>query len=101
MTKQAWNKISAPDRAKVVAACQRLEEKLRAGVPHQDTTAVEEMKKRGLRVIPVPPAAVAEWRVAAEQFAAGMRGTMVPADILDMATRERNAFRKSIAGGPR
>ena len=101
MTKQAWSKISTPDQAKVLAACHRLEEKLRTEVPHQDTTAVEEMKRRGLKVIPVPPDAVGEWRVAAEQFAAGMRGSMVPAEILDMATRERDAYRKSIAGGPR
>jgi TRAP-type C4-dicarboxylate transport system substrate-binding protein len=101
MTKRAWNKISAPDQASVLAACRRLEEKLRTGVPHQDTTAVAEMKKRGLVVNAVPPAAVAEWRTAAEQFAAGMRGSIVPADILDMATRERNAYRKSTAGGSR
>jgi len=101
MTKRAWNKISAPDQASVLAACRRLEEKLRTGVPHQDTTAVEEMKKRGLVVNAVPPAAVAEWRAAAEQFASGMRGSIVPAEILDMATRERNAYRKSVAGGSR
>lgn len=99
MTRQAWNKISAPDQAKVLAACRRLEEKLRTGVPHQDTTAVAEMKKRGLIVNPVPPAAVAEWRAAAEQFAAGMRGSIVPSDILDIATRERDAYRKRTAGG--
>ncbi len=101
MTEKAWNKISPSDQAKVRAACLRLEKKLQTGVPHQDTTAVEEMRKRGLSVNVVPPAAVAEWRAAAEQFAAGMRGTMVPADILDMATRERNAFRQSMAGGSR
>lgn len=101
MTKQAWSKISASDQVVVQAACRRLEEKLRTGVPHQDTTAVDEMKRRGLKVIPVPPAAVAEWRAAAEQFAAGMRGTMVPPEILDIATRERNAYRRSLAGGSR
>ena len=101
MTKRTWNKISPADQASVMAACRRLEDKLRTGVPHQDTTAVEEMKKRGLVVNAVPPAAVAEWRAAADQFAAGMRGTIVPADILDMATRERNAYRRSLAGGSR
>jgi TRAP-type transport system periplasmic protein len=101
MTKRAWSKISAADQASVQAACRRLEEKLRSGVPHQDTTAVAEMKKRGLVVNAVPPAAVAEWRAAAEQFAAGMRGSIVPAEIIDMATRERNAYRKSVARGSR
>ena len=94
ITKQAWGKIPPADQAKLLAACQRLEKKLEAGVPKQDTTAVEEMKKRGLIVNQVPPAAVAEWRVAAEQFAKGMRGTLIPPDILDMATRERDLYRQ-------
>ena len=101
MTKQAWNKISPADQAKVRAACLRLERKLATGVPKQDTSAVEEMKKRGLTVTQVSPAAVAEWHVAAEQFAKGMRGTLLPPDILDMATRERDAFRQRSAGATR
>ena len=101
MTKQAWSKIPPADQAKLLAACSKLEKKLATGVPMQDTTAVEEMKKRGLVVDPVPPNAVAEWRVAAEQFAKGMRGTLVPPDILDLATRERDAYRHRTAGGGR
>ncbi|MGH7730591.1 MAG: TRAP transporter substrate-binding protein DctP [Candidatus Eiseniibacteriota bacterium] len=97
MTKQAWSKISPADQAAVQAACVRLERKLLTGVPHQDTTAVEEMRKRGLTVSPVAPAAVAEWRASAEQFAKGMRGTLIPTDILDMATRERDVFRQRTA----
>jgi hypothetical protein len=57
------------------------------------------MKKRGLVVDAVPAGAVAEWRVAAEQFAKGMRGTLIPPDILDLATRERDAFRFRAAKG--
>lgn len=94
MTKQAWNKISPADRTKLLAASQKLELRLKTGVPHQDTTAVMEMKKRGLTVNAVPAAAVAEWRAAAELFAKNMRGAMIPVDIIDMATRERDAFRK-------
>jgi TRAP-type C4-dicarboxylate transport system substrate-binding protein len=99
MTKQAWNKIPPADQAKLQAACLKLEKKLETGVPRQDTTAVEEMKKRGLVVDAVPAGAVAEWRVAAEQFAKGMRGTLIPPDILDLATRERDAFRFRAAKG--
>jgi hypothetical protein len=70
-------------------------------VPRQDTPAVDEMRKRGLKVNPVSPTAVVEWRAAAEQFARGMRGAMIPVDILEMAMRERDAFRKGTAGGAR
>jgi len=101
VTKQAWNKISEADRAKLLVASHKLELRLQTGVPHQDTTAVEEMKKRGLTVNAVPPAAVADWRAAAELFATKMRGAMIPIDILEMATRERDAFRKRAVGGSR
>ena len=94
ITKQTWAKISPADQAKVLAACEKLEKKLATGVPQQDTTAVEEMKKRGLMINTVPPAAVAEWRAAAEEFAKGMRGTLIPPEILDMATKERDAYRQ-------
>jgi TRAP-type C4-dicarboxylate transport system substrate-binding protein len=101
VSKQAWNKIPPDDRAKLQAAARRLELRLQTDVPRQDTTAVEEMRRRGLKVTVVPPAAVAEWRAAAERFAVGMRGGMVPGDILAMATRERDAFRRGVAGSPR
>jgi TRAP-type transport system periplasmic protein len=101
MTKQAWSKISPADQVKVLAACQKLEKTLASGVPQQDTTAVEEMKKRGLVVTTVSPAAVTEWRTAAELFAKGMRGTLIPPEILDMATAERDAYRKRVAAGGR
>jgi TRAP-type C4-dicarboxylate transport system substrate-binding protein len=100
ITKAAWNRITPADRAKLLAASHKLELRLQTGVPHQDTTAVEEMKKRGLKVQPVSPTEVAEWRAAADQFAVAMRGTMIPIDILDMAKRERDAYRKA-AGNAR
>jgi TRAP-type transport system periplasmic protein len=99
MTKSAWNKISESDRAALLVASHKLELRLQTGVPHQDTTAVEEMKKRGLTVQTVSPAAVGEWRTAAEKFAVAMRGNMIPEDILEQATRERDAFRKRAAAG--
>jgi len=101
ITRQAWAKIAPADQARIQAACDRMEQKLLTGVPRQDTTAVEEMKKRGLTVNPVTSTDVAQWREAAEQFARGMRGTLIPPDILDMATRERDAFRVRSRGGAR
>ena len=40
----------SPTARKILAACRRLEHKLEVEVPRQDTTAVAEMKKRGLKV---------------------------------------------------
>jgi TRAP-type C4-dicarboxylate transport system substrate-binding protein len=93
MTKQAWAKIDKADQAKILTACDRLEGHLQVEVPRQDTTAVAEMKKRGLKVNEVSAANLGPFRATADQFAAGLSGTKVPKDVLDLARRERDAFR--------
>jgi TRAP-type C4-dicarboxylate transport system substrate-binding protein len=99
VTKQAWQKIAPADQAKVLEACHAAEVKLKTEVPKQDTTAIGEMTRRGLSVTRVSPAAEADWRAAAEVFARSMRGTAGIPEILDMAERERNAFRQHAPAG--
>jgi TRAP-type C4-dicarboxylate transport system substrate-binding protein len=99
ITEKAWQKISEPDRAKVMAACRKLGSRLEVEIPRQDTTAVVQMQKRGLTVVPVSAAGLAEWRAVAEEFSASMRGSIVPPEILDAAKRERDAFRRGATGG--
>jgi TRAP-type transport system periplasmic protein len=93
MTKAAWNKLPEADRAKVQAACDRMERKLEIEVPRQDTTAVAEMKKRGLKVNTISAANAAQFRSVAEDFANSMAGVRIPNDILLLARKERDAFR--------
>jgi TRAP-type C4-dicarboxylate transport system substrate-binding protein len=95
MSNGAWNKISAEDRPKVIAAAQALEQRVRAEAPALDAESVKQMVSRGLQVITLDPKAAGEFRSAATQLIATMRGTMVPADVFDMAAQERDAFRKS------
>ena len=95
ITKQAWNKLSEADRVAVATSCRRMEQRLKVEVPRQDTTAVAEMQKRGLTVTRPTPATVAQFRKIADQFSAAMRGTIVPEDILQLATRERDAYRQA------
>jgi TRAP-type C4-dicarboxylate transport system substrate-binding protein len=100
ISKAAWQRIAAADQSRILTACARAERKLQVGVPRQDTTAVAEMQKRGLKVNAVSAEAAAQFRAAAERFATGMKGAQVPADILDLARRERDAFRAR-EGAPR
>ena len=99
INKSTWNKISEADRARVLEACRRAEQRLDVEVPKQDSTSVVEMVKRGLTVVNLSPENAAGWRQATDQFASGVRGTMVPADIVDLAERERAAYRKAHGGG--
>ena len=97
VTKQAWSKISPQDQASILAACSKAEARLKAIVPQQEKDAIAEMKKRGLVVTEVKPEAMAEWKALTETFASKMKGTIVPAEILEQAVRERDAYRQQSA----
>jgi hypothetical protein len=68
-----------------------METRLEAEIPKQDAASIDEMKKRGLTVT---TAEGPEWKTMAQAFATTMRGGMVPADVYDIAVRERDAFRQ-------
>jgi TRAP-type C4-dicarboxylate transport system substrate-binding protein len=95
MSNAAWNKISAEDRVKVMAAAQALEKRVRAEAPVQDAESVKQMTARGLQVTTLDPKSAAEFRTAANQLQTTMRGVMVPNDIYDQAIQTRDAFRKT------
>jgi TRAP-type C4-dicarboxylate transport system substrate-binding protein len=95
ISNSAWNNISADDKAKVTAAAQAMEKRVRAEAPAQDAESVKQMVARGLQVTTLDAKAAAEFRSAATQLVSTMRGSMVPADVYDMAVHERDALRKS------
>jgi TRAP-type C4-dicarboxylate transport system substrate-binding protein len=95
ITNNAWNKISAEDRAKVTDAAKAFETRMNKEVPGLDASAVTTMTQRGMTVTKLDAKALAEFRAAAEKLVASSRGTMVPADIFDQAVQERDAFRKT------
>ena len=94
ITRKAWNRISEPDRDKLSQSAAKVEGFLNKEVPEQDKKSVAEMKKRGLKITRVAPEDQKDFRLAAEEFASTMRGSMVPQEIFDRALREREAFRR-------
>jgi len=95
MTDKMWEKISAADRDKIVAAAKTMGATLQTEVPKQDAASVVTMQSRGLTVTKLDPAAAAAFHTEADKLAATMRGNMVPADIYDMAVQARDAYRKA------
>ncbi len=95
ISNSAWNKISAEDKVKVSAAAETMEKRVRSEAPAQDAESVKQMVARGLQVTTLDPKAASEFRTAATQLVSTMRGSMVPADVYDMAVQERDALRKS------
>jgi len=94
ITKQAWSRISEADRAAILIACRKAERRLELEIPRQDSMSVIEMKRRGLNVVHIRPENAVAWRAAAETFGSYMRDKVVPRDVFDMATRERDAYRR-------
>lgn len=92
---KTWNSIQQSDRDQILALAKKMQDGLDKEVPAQDTQARAEMVKRGLKVTAPDAAAVRGFREMADKFAASMKGSVVPADIYDQATRERDAVRKT------
>jgi TRAP-type transport system periplasmic protein len=95
ITNEAWNKIGAADRPAMIAAAKAFEARISAEAPKQDADSVATMKTRGLTVTALDAKAAAAFRTEAEKLAVTMRGSIVPADIYDLARQERDAFRKT------
>ena len=95
ITDAAWSKISPDDRTKVLAAAGAMEQQITTQAPGLDAKSVSAMTSAGLQVVKLDANAVAEFRGAAERLGATQRGAMIPADVYDLAVRERDAFRKA------
>jgi TRAP-type C4-dicarboxylate transport system substrate-binding protein len=91
ITKKTWSGFPDADRAKFLEAAKGMENRLKTEIPQQDKASIDEMRKRGLTVT---KAEGPEWRTVAQSFASSMRGDIVPADIYDLAVKERDAFRR-------
>ena len=95
MTDAAWNRISAEDRPKLISAAAAMEQQVNAAAPGLDSKSIAAMTSAGLQVIKLDAKSLAEFRGAAEKLGATQRGGMVPADVFDLAARERDAYRKA------
>ena len=93
VAERTWNRVSAEDQRTLRASAKRLERNLLRDVPIQERESIEEMKKRGLTVVELDDAAKASFRQIADELTASWRGTMIPAEVYDLALRERNSFR--------
>ena len=86
----AWARVPAAAQPALMKSAREMEGRLNSAIPAQDTASVEEMRKRGLVVhAPAGP----EWKNVAQSLTESLRGAMVPADIYDLAVKERTAYR--------
>jgi TRAP-type C4-dicarboxylate transport system substrate-binding protein len=95
VSKTAWNRLSADDRRIVSDAALAMQRRVLADVPKVDADAVAAMRKAKLTVTTLDAAARAEFQRAAAQILPSMRGSIVPADMYDMALKARDSYRQS------
>jgi TRAP-type C4-dicarboxylate transport system substrate-binding protein len=90
--KEAWEKVPADLRPKLIAIAREVGSKVDTEVKKLNDDAVEAMKKQGLEVVKVDPVA---WQKAAEKSWPAVRGKVVPADFFDEVAKLREAARKA------
>jgi TRAP-type C4-dicarboxylate transport system substrate-binding protein len=88
--KDAWEKIPADLRPKLLAISRELGQKVDVEVARLNTEAVTAMEKQGLKVVKVDASA---WRVMAEKSWPVVRGEVVPAAFFDEVKALRDAQR--------
>ena len=93
----AWEKIPAALRTPLQASARKMEDRMRDEIPNQDRLAIDEMRQRGLKVI--PSEGLDEWRREAARLAETMRGELVPPEVFDRVLAARDAFRATVAPG--
>jgi TRAP-type C4-dicarboxylate transport system substrate-binding protein len=95
ITTKAWNSLSVDQQQALTKAS------VEAGVRFRDETrakegeAIESMVKHGLKVHEVTPEQYALWEKAFTAIYPQISGTVVPADMMDMAIKYRDEYRAS------
>ncbi len=100
MTSAAWGRLPDAARATMLTAADESQKRLFTEAPSLDARHVKEMQASGLKVVALDRAAAAEFRAAAEKLTSSQRGSIIPADVYDLAVRERDAYRKARKAQP-
>ena len=96
---EAWEKIPADIRPRLLAIARETGVKLRADVRHLDDDALESMRKKGMTVQSVSAADLAAWVTLAEGAHARIRATVVTPESFDAVKKLRDEYRGLHAAG--
>lgn len=92
---EAWERIPADIRPRLLEASRKAGEAARNRIRRLGDDSIEQMKRRGLTVVPVDREA---WQRVVEEAYPKLRGRLAPADLFDEAIRLRDEFRASQGG---
>jgi TRAP-type C4-dicarboxylate transport system substrate-binding protein len=95
INRETWEKIPAEMRPKLLESAHRAGQQLRSEVRKFEQDAIEQMKKRGLKVTALTPVELHQWQAEAEKVYPALRGRYAPAELVDAAIRLRDEYRAS------
>lgn len=95
MSKKSWDALPPESQASLRAAAIKSGVDFQARGRAESDEAVQAMRTRGLTLVPIPPAAQAEWRAMSERLYPRIRGSIVPADMFDEVVRLLAEYRSS------
>ena len=98
ITRQAWDAMTPAAQQAVRQASTQAAATLRAERERADQAAVDAMRTRGLHVHTLTADAQAEWQQLVASCYPRIRGSMVPADVFDIAQQALTDFRGNHAG---
>lgn len=101
VSKSAWERLPREARPDLLKAAGEAGRRLKEDIRQANDKAIDAMKTRGLKVIPVTQAIVDAWQRAAESAYPRIRGAIVPATMFDEVKRLRDEFRASPQGTKR
>ena len=95
VTERAWNKLSPTAQTEMAKAAAEAGGQIKIQNRRESNDAVEAMQKRGLQVYQPTPEIETQWRKAAEDCYAQIRGRLVPADFFDEVKRLLAEYRST------
>jgi TRAP-type C4-dicarboxylate transport system substrate-binding protein len=90
-----WRRIPAGLRKTLVKISRAKSQGLNKAVRRMEQQAIRAMVKRGLKVVPVSPDAVRDWRKLTETIYPDIRGRMIPAAYFDEVLKLRDEYRNA------
>ncbi|NIM10884.1 MAG: C4-dicarboxylate ABC transporter substrate-binding protein [Candidatus Aminicenantes bacterium] len=95
ISKRIWDRIPNQYKEEMTAVAKKMAAKLYQKTIELEKEAIEEMKKHGLKINPVPPGALAKWKAASEKGMDALVGKAFSKEIFDKLVRHLKEFRQS------
>ena len=95
ITTKTWEKIPERYRTQLLEAARKAGEEQRGPLRRMETDAIEEIKRRGLKVVELNAEAQAQWQTEAEEAFPRLRDRYAPADLFDLVQKLRDEYRSS------